>query len=251
MNADLERLIALQKLDSTAEAARKSWPRNLNTNWRSKRGWPPRASVAAAKEAVAANKNARAALEKDVAVQQGRLSKFRDTAMAVKTNQEFTAVQHEIAFAQTEIKNIEDAILERMMETDDLTAALKEAEAQLAAETRAVDAERKSGSAAHIEMHATLERIAGERAGLIAALDAGVLRTFEAVSRKRNGVAMSEARGGVCTICHVRLRPQVFNKVLRNDSILQCDHCNRILYYVPVPASAATAASDPSRQPAS
>jgi hypothetical protein len=40
----------------------------------------------------------------------------------------------------------------------------------------------------------------------------------------------------------------VFNTVLRNDSILQCDHCNRILYHVPVPASAATASADPSPQ---
>ncbi len=252
MNADLERLIALQKLDSTAEAARKRLAAEPEHELALEaRLEAARQRVAAARDQAAVNKNARAALEKDVAVQQTRLSKFRETAMAVKTNQEFTAVQHEIAFAQTEIKKIEDAILERMMESDDLAAALKTAEAQLAAETRAVDAERKIGSAAHIEMQATLERIAGERAALVGGLDKGVLATFEAVSRKRNGVAMSEARGGVCTICHVRLRPQVFNTVLRNDSILQCDHCNRILYYVPVPASAATAPSDPSRQPTS
>ena len=252
MNADLERLIALQKFDSTAAAARKTLAAEPEHELALEaRLEAARQHVAAAKEQVAANKNARAALEKDVAVQQTRLSKFRETAMAVKTNQEFTAVQHEIAFAQTEIKKIEDAILERMLESDDLAAALKDAEAKLAAETKAIDAERKTGSAAHIEMQATLERIATERAALVGGLDKGVLATFEAVSRKRNGVAMSEARGGVCTICHVRLRPQVFNTVLRNDSILQCDHCNRILYYVPVPASAATAPADPSAQPAS
>jgi len=252
MNADLERLIALQTLDSAADAARKKLAAEPEHEAALEaRLEAARQHVAAAKERVAANKNARAALEKDVAVQQGRLSKFRETAMAVKTNQEFTAVQHEIAFAQTEIKKIEDTQLERMMEADDLTAALKTADAQLAAETKAVDAERKTGSAAHIEMNAALERIAGERAVLIAGLDKNVLATFERVSVKRNGVAVSEARAGVCTICHVRLRPQVFNTVLRNDSILQCDHCNRILYYVPVPASAATAPSDPPPQPAS
>ena len=252
MNADLERLIALQKLDSTAEAARKTLAAEPEHELALEaRLEAARQRVAAAREQAAANKNTRAALEKDVAVQQTRLSKFRETAMAVKTNQEFTAVQHEIAFAQTEIKKIEDAILERMLESDDLAAALKDAEAKLAGETKAIDSERKTGSAAHIEMQATLERIATERAALVGGLDRGVLATFEAVSRKRNGVAMSEARGGVCTICHVRLRPQVFNTVLRNDSILQCDHCNRILYYVPVPASAATAPSDPSRQPTS
>jgi predicted nucleic acid-binding Zn-ribbon protein len=252
MNADLERLIALQKLDTTAEAARKTLAaepeheRALEARLEA-----ARQQVAAAKEKLAVNKNARAALEKDVAMHQGRLSKFRDQAMAVKTNQEFAAVQHEIAFAETEIKKIEDAILERMMEGDDLAAGLKASEGQLAAETKAVDADREAAIVAHGEMEAALERITMERAALIAGLNKDVLAMFEAVSRKRNGVAMSEARGGVCTICHVRLRPQVFNTVLRNDSILQCDHCNRILYYVPVPAAAATAPSDPSPQPAS
>src|SRR3954469_13406169 len=198
MNADLERLIALQTLDSTAEGARKKLAAQPEHEQALEaRLEAARQHVAAAKDQLAANKNARAALEKDVAVQQGRLSKFRETAMAVKTNQEFTAVQHEIAFAQGEIKKIEDAILERMMESDDLAAALKTAEAQLAAETKAVEAERRSGSAAHIEMQATLERIAGERAALVAGLNADVLGMFEAVSRKRNGVAMSEARAGV------------------------------------------------------
>jgi len=249
MNADLERLIALQKLDSTADAARRKLAAEPEHEQALEaRLEAARQQVAAAKEQVAANKNARAQLEKDVAVQQGRLSKFRDTAMAVKTNQEYHAVQHEITFAQGEIKKIEDAILERMIENDDLATALKAAEANLVAESRAVEAERKSGSAAHIEMQATLERIAAERAALVAGLDKNALATFEAVSRKRNGVALSEARGGMCTVCQIRLRPQVFNTVLRNDSILQCDHCNRILYYVPIPASAATA---PPAQPAS
>ena len=170
--------------------------------------------------------------------------------MAVKTNQEYHAVQHEITFAQTEIKKIEDGILERMMESDELAAALKTAEAQLAAEQKSIDADRRAVKVAHGEMEASLEKITVERAALIAGLNRDVLATFEMVSRKRNGVAMSEARAGVCTICHVRLRPQVFNTVLRNDSILQCDHCNRILYYVPVPASAATT-PNASPQPAS
>ena len=252
MNADLERLIALQKLDSTADAARRQMAAEpehelaLEARLEAKRQ-----QVAAAREQVAANKNARAALDKDVALHQGRLSKFREQGMAVKTNQEYHAIQHEIAFAQTEIKKIEDTTLEKMMEADDLAAALKTADAQLAAETKAVEAERRTGSAAHIEMQATLERIAGERVVVVAGLNRDVLATFERVSVKRNGVAVSEARAGVCTICHVRLRPQVFNNVLRNDSILQCDHCNRILYYVPVPASAATAPIDPPPHPAS
>jgi uncharacterized protein len=246
MNADLERLIALQKLDSAADTARKKLAAEPEHEAQLEaRLEAARQKVAAAKEQVAANKNARAALDKDVAMHQARLSKFREQGMAVKTNQEFHAIQHEIAFAQTEIKKIEDSILERMMEADELAAALKAAEANLASETKAIDAERKTGSAAHIEMQASLEKIAAERAALVAGLDKSLLATFEMVAKKRNGIAVAEAKDGICTICHVRLRPQVFNTVLKNSEILQCDHCNRILYYVPVPASAATAPSQP------
>ena len=46
---------------------------------------------------------------------------------------------------------------------------------------------------------------------------------------------MAEAREGICTICHVRLRPQVFQVVRTNDQIVQCDSCQRILYYIPPP----------------
>ena len=66
--------------------------------------------------------------------------------------------------------------------------------------------------------------------------------TFERVAQRRNGIAVAEARDGICTICHVRLRPQVFNTVRRNEQIIQCDSCNRILYFVPAPAPPAAEA---------
>jgi len=55
----------------------------------------------------------------------------------------------------------------------------------------------------------------------VASIDKGALATFEMVSKRRNGIAVAEARDGICTICHVRLRPQVFNTVRRNDSNMQ------------------------------
>ncbi len=54
---------------------------------------------------------------------------------------------------------------------------------------------------------------------------------------KRQGIVVAEAKDGICTICHVRLRPQVFNEVRRNEAIIHCDSCQRILYFVAAPAS--------------
>jgi len=245
MNADLERLIALQRLDSAAHDAR----RRLSDEPDRQRALEARVEearlkVAAAKERLADNQTARRAIEKDVAMHQGRLSKFREQAMAVKTNQEYHAIQHEIAFADAEVKKLEEKILEGMLEADDLTAAAKEADAALAATVKDADAEKRALAAEYTQLTQSLETIAGERSALTAGLTAHVLALFELVAKRRNGVAIAEARDGICTICHVRLRPQVFNTILRNEDILQCDHCNRILYFVPRSADTAPATGD-------
>src|SRR3954471_6923434 len=164
MNADLEKLIALQRLDSAASDAHKKLadePERLRAlDARIDAG---KQRVAAAKELLAANQVARREIEKEVAVHQGRLSKFREQAMAVKTNQEYHAIQHEIAFAQTEIKKREDQILELMLAADELSAQAKQAEAALAAEQKAVEADRKALTSEHQELQTMLARMAAER----------------------------------------------------------------------------------------
>ena len=246
MNADLERLIALQRFDSAADAARKKLAdepeheRALDTRLEA-----AKQHVNVAKAQLTANQAARRDIEKELALHQGRLSKFREQAMAVKTNQEYHAIQHEISHAQGEIKTHEDRMLERMLEADELTAAVKKAESELSAEQKAIDADRKAMKAEHADLQASLETITAERAAIVGALDKQMLAMFELVSKKRNGVAVAQAKDGICTICHVRLRPQVFNTVRRNEEIVQCDSCNRILFFVPAPAAAPATSASP------
>jgi predicted nucleic acid-binding Zn-ribbon protein len=246
MNADLEHLIVLQRLDSAAQDAKR---RLADEPDREKafeaRLGAARDVVAAVKARLADSQSARREHEKTVALHQGRLSKFREQAMAVKTNQEYHAIQKEIAFAQTEMKAAEDLVLERMLEADDLTTSIKRAEADLAGEQKKVEAGRKALAAESAELKATLDRVAAERSEVVRSLTPQVFSTFELVSSRRNGVAVAEARDGICTICHVRMRPQVFNTVRRNEEIIQCDSCNRFLYFVPTPA-----APDQATQPA-
>lgn len=237
MHADIERLIALQQIDSSIrDAEQKLGAEAARIKALDSRLSGAAAKVAAAKDGIAANGTARRDIEKDVTLHQGRLSKFREQGMNVKTNQEYHAIQHEIAFAQNEIKGHEDRMLERMMELDELNGALKAAEADLAATQTSVQTEKAAIVTEHDVLRDRVDALKAQRAGVVASLSAEALGIFERVSTRRNGIAMSEAKDGVCTLCHVRLRPQVFNTVRRNDAILQCDHCNRILYFVPPPA---------------
>jgi predicted nucleic acid-binding Zn-ribbon protein len=238
MHADLERVIALQRLDTAANAARKK----LAEGPEREKAFDTR--LAAAKDAIAdakaklaENQEARRGIEKEIAVHQGRLSKYRDQAMAVKTNQEYHAIQHEIAHAQGEIKTHEDAMLERMVEADDLAATIKASEAALAAEQKTIEADRKRFQAEDAEAQKMLDALAAERGTLVAAIDKRILSMYDIGVAKRQGIAVAEVKDGICTVCHVRLRPQMLNEVRRNDAIVQCESCQRILYFVPATAT--------------
>ena len=234
MNPDLERLIALQRLDSAALDAQQRLAGEPEREKALEAGLESaRQAVAATKERLAKNQNARRAIEKDVAAIQVRLSKYRGQLMEVKTNREYQAMQKEIEVAQTEVKEMEERLLERMLEGDELTAAAKRVETELSAQQKTVEADRRAMGVEFAELKASLQRLGGERAELVRAIDPQALTMFDLVARRRNGVAVAEARDGICTICHVRLRPQVFNTVRRNEQIIQCDTCNRILYFSP------------------
>ncbi|MGE0450040.1 MAG: zinc ribbon domain-containing protein [Vicinamibacterales bacterium] len=232
MSPDLEGLIALQQIDSSMrEAQRRLADEPARRQQFEDRLDAARSAVATAKDQLAANQSARREIEKELALHQGRLSKFRDQAMAVKTNQEYHAVQHEIAFAQKEIGALEDRVLGQMMEADEITAALKIAEAALLAEQAAVENEKRALTSEHAELERLAAQLSDERAAHVARVAPETLAIYEAVARRRGAIVMAEAREGICTICHVRLRPQVFNTVRRNEAVLQCESCNRILYF--------------------
>jgi hypothetical protein len=234
VHADLERLIRLQQLDTSADEARRTIaavPERLGAV--DARLEAARGEVADARGRLDASQTARRAIEKDLAVIQTRLSRFKDQLMEVKTNREYQAMQKEIETAQHEVAEFEGRILERMLEADELAGALKSAEATLAGAEKACAAERRAIEAERTATEAGLDQTARQRQALVADLPPEVLVLFEQVSRTRKGIAVAEARDGLCAICHVRLRPQIYTEVRRNEHIIQCESCQRILYFAP------------------
>jgi predicted nucleic acid-binding Zn-ribbon protein len=242
VHPDLERLIRLQALDTRAADARKAQvaiPETQRALDQKLEG--ARSAVAAAKDRQAANQADRRALEKDLSAVNTRLSRYKDQLMEVKTNREYTAMQHEIETAQGEVKRLEDQMLERMLESDELAAGLKTAEGALKAAEQQIAKERAELDTQLAGEGRALEDALAARAALVAELPASVVSTYESVARGRKGVAVAIAKDERCSQCQVRMRPQVFVQVRMNSGIVQCDSCQRILYYVPPAAAAETA----------
>jgi predicted nucleic acid-binding Zn-ribbon protein len=237
MLPSLESLIKLQHIEAQiadAKAAIAAHPQRIAHA--DARLSAAQATLDSAKKRLTDNQEARRNLEKDVALYQGRLSKYRDQQASVKTNREYQALGHEIETAQQEMAAAEERVIERMVEADSVGADVKAAEATFAAQQKQVDAEKKSLDEDLIQDQAALARATERRAEILKGLEPRLVALFEQVARVRKGTAVTTAtRDGLCSACHVRLRPQVFQQVRTNDEIIQCDSCQRILYYVPPP----------------
>ncbi len=241
MLADLERLIALQRIETDrAGVARVVHEVPQRQAALDERAAGSRAAFEDAKGRHAAVSTAKREAEKEMAAAESRLAKFRDQQQNVKTNKEYQAMLHEIDTAKAGVDTWQEQVLIKMDEVDEAAASLKTAEASLksveaeiAEAKRALDAERG-------DAESTLAALDAERATVAATIeDARALIIFDGLVKNRKTTAVVQAVNGLCTECRVRLRPQVFSEIRRNDQIRQCDNCQRIVYYVPPPAAPA------------
>ena len=95
-----------------------------------------------AKSAVKADEAARRKYETAIQDQQQKISKYRDQSLAVKTNEQYKALLHEIQFAEQDIRANEDKILELMVNAEIREKDVKAAEAKLKAETAEIEKEK-------------------------------------------------------------------------------------------------------------
>ena len=237
MLPDLKQLITLQELENSSTASRSKLDglpaRQDALDVRLERS---AAHVSGAHQRFDEHKADRQAQEKDLAAVQTRLSRFKDQLMEVKTNKEYQAMQLEITGGEAEINRLEDHVLERMLEADELTSNVQTAEQQHADEQSMVESERAGLELERTELEKRIEQLEAERAERTSGLSAPALSLFATVAKHRNGVAVVEARDGRCSSCQVRLRPQLFNDIRRNDTLIQCESCQRILYFVVNPS---------------
>src|SRR4029079_11872813 len=97
------------------------------------------AHVEPANPSVKADEGARRKYESAIQDLQGKISKYRDQSLAVKTNDQYKALLHEIQFAEQDIRSNEDKILELMVNSEAREKDVKAAEAEMKAETAEIE----------------------------------------------------------------------------------------------------------------
>jgi predicted nucleic acid-binding Zn-ribbon protein len=119
MHSAIPHLIELQRVDHLIVAVRteiETLPKRVREADVKLSG--ARTAVAAARERLVNSQKDRKKFELDVQQWKDRAKKYRDQSGAVKTNEAYKALQHEIANAEAEVAKAEDAQLEVMMASE-------------------------------------------------------------------------------------------------------------------------------------
>jgi hypothetical protein len=184
------------------------------------------------KKRLAANLHDRKVLDGDIKVIQEKIARHKDQLYQVKTNEQFRAMTKEIEGEEAKVRLIEDEILEKMLEAEEIQKHIQEAAARLEDEKARVAAEIGRLESEQKADDVERRRLQARRDQIQEGLSESTRNLYQRIRQARRGVAVAEAREGLCTACNVLLRPQVYNEVRTNEVLLTCENCGRIIYYV-------------------
>ncbi|MCX6906765.1 MAG: C4-type zinc ribbon domain-containing protein [Verrucomicrobia bacterium] len=170
-------------------------------------------------------------LENDVGSKRTQIDKWRSQQVQTKKNEEYQALAHEVENAEKEIFKIEDKELDLMERSEKLSTEIK-AERKVLDEVNA-QAQRQKETIVKREaaMKEEIEKLKAERVTLAASVDESYLGRYERIMRHRQDVAIVPLQHGNCGGCHLQMPPQVVHQAKRNEELVTCEQCGRILYW--------------------
>ena len=168
---------------------------------------------------------------------QEKIKKLKMRTSDIKTNKEYQALLKEIESAEKEQRAVEDEILVLMETLDTAQKELKAYEATVKGEEEKIEAFKKKLSEEVEEIEKELETLRHQREHAARDIDGELYALYEKLLETKRGLAVVETREEVCLGCNMNIPPQLFVEIKKNERIIQCPQCSRILYALPPRAS--------------
>lgn len=186
--------------------------------------------IGARSEAVAARQSL---LEDDVRTLDTRIKEMerRLYSGTVSASRELQAMSSEVTSLKRRRSSLEDEVLVAMEEGEPLSRQLE----VLDAERDELDAESEGVRAVLVEAEVAIDaEITAEstaRAAAVVAVPAELMRTYEGLRARLDGIGAARLVGSSCSGCHLVLPSAEVARVKREppDTLVFCDQCGRIL----------------------
>lgn len=171
-----------------------------------------------------------AQIEQELFKQRDSVARVEARLPGIQTQKEYVAVLKEIDIAKKANKEIEEQLQAKQKEISGLVEDQQDKAATLAALSDNARARGDELGKLLSESEAKLQQRTSHRETVAADIPTALLRKYQGLFKRRNGLALAIARNGACLGCNMQLPPQQYNRLLLGGDLQTCPHCNRILY---------------------
>jgi len=171
-------------------------------------------------------------MEAEVADLEEGIKASRGRLMDIGKDLELKAMLKEIAFREDQRDQKETRVLEILEQVEALNQAIAEKDEALQTQKAAYDRQSTEVSSRIEELEAQRAALVEKRESLRKVLPPQLLKRYEFILRRHNGSAICEVRAGVCLGCHLNILPQQYIDLQKGEEVIQCPHCQRILYWL-------------------
>ncbi len=116
-------------------------------------------------------------------------------------------------------------------EIDEAKKNLARWEKEVASTLEKVEADRKVIEGKMARDDAGWKKQMERREALSKQIEARLSKLYNTLKEKRRGVGVVNVRNETCQGCFLNIPPQMYNEVQKNNTLIQCPNCNRILYW--------------------
>ncbi len=169
--------------------------------------------------------------EGQLSIEQEKIKRAEGRMFEVKTNKEYQALLTEIETIKETLSRQEEDVLRLMEEIDEVKKNLVKREKEVAALLERIEAEKKALQERLAHGEADWDRQMERREKLCEQLESNLSKLYNTLKEKRQGVGVVGVRNETCQGCFVHIPPQMFIEAQKNNALIQCPNCNRILYW--------------------
>jgi predicted nucleic acid-binding Zn-ribbon protein len=183
------------------------------------------------KEKIESLEKERRQKERHLNTEQEKIKRTEGRMFEVKTNKEYQALLNEIEAIKEATNREEEEILQILEEIDELKKDLLKREKEVTATLEKIERERKKIQEKMDQGDGLWKEQKERREVLSKQLESGLFKLYNTLKEKRQGIGVVSAKQETCQGCFVNVPPQMFIEVQKNNALIRCPNCNRILYW--------------------
>jgi uncharacterized protein len=170
--------------------------------------------------------------EQELALEQEKIKRSERRLLSIKNQKEYNALSREVKLGKKVAGEIEEAMLELMSELEALKKTMEKKENEYAECEAALLTKKAEAEQVTAKSQEALTALKAEKEEITPQVDSDFLKKYHMLKQAR-GKAVAEILNGTCTGCHMAIPPQLNIRILKQEEMITCPNCHRILYVKP------------------